>query len=303
MSKRSGEMKLGAFLRPPGHHVAAWRHPDAVADAGVNIGHYVGLAQTAERGLFDMIFMADTRHGVRGAARGAEPHLLRGVVRAVLAACRALAMETKRIGLVCTATTTYNEPFHIARRFARSTRSAAAERAGTWSPRCRPRRRRTSAATLTSEHAERYKRAHEFAEVVRGFGNRWDDRRLHSRQGSRACFFDPAKMHELNHKRRITFSVRGPLNVARSPQGRPVMVQAGSSDDGHGARRQRPPTSCSRRSRSTRTGARAFYADVKRAARKYGREPDDVKIMPGMFPVVGRTSRRRATNIEAAAGR
>ena len=294
MPKRPGEMKLGAFLRPPGHHVAAWRHPDAAADAGVDIGHYVRLAQTAERGLFDMLFMADTVTVFE-----APPEVLSLTSYVVwfepFSLMCALAMETRRIGLVCTATTTYDEPFHIARRFA-SLDQISGGRAG-WN--LVTSMQASEAKNFGREdhvgHGDRYKRAHEFAHVVRGLWDSWDaDAFIRDKQSG--VFFDPAKMHELNH-RGDYFQVRGPLNVARSPQGRPVMVQAGSSDDGKELAAETADVVFT--AHHDITSAQAFYADAKARLEKYGRGRDDLKIMPGIFPVVGASAQEARDKYEA----
>jgi N-acetyl-S-(2-succino)cysteine monooxygenase len=294
MPRRSGEMKLGAFLRPPGHHVAAWRHPDAAADAGVDIGHYVRLAQTAERGLFDMIFMADTVTVFE-----APPEVLSLTSYVVwfepFSLMCALAMETKHIGLVCTATTTYDEPFHIARRFASLDQISGGR--GGWNlvTSMQASEAKNFGRQDHVEHGDRYKRAHEFAQVVRGLWDSWDgDAFIRDKQSG--VFFDPAKMHELNHRGEF-FRVRGPLNAARSPQGRPVMVQAGSSEDGKELAAETADVVFT--AHQDIKGAKAFYADVKARLGKYGRAPDDVKIMPGVFPVIGTTEQEAREKYEA----
>jgi FMN-dependent oxidoreductase (nitrilotriacetate monooxygenase family) len=294
MTRRPGEMKLGAFLRPPGHHVAAWRHPDAVADAGHNIEHYVRLAKTAERGLFDMIFMADSVTVFE-----APPEVLSLTSYVVwfepFSLMCALARETSHIGLVCTATTTYDEPFHIARRFA-SLDQISGGRAG-WNlvTSMQASEAKNFSRDTHVEHGDRYKRAHEFAEVVRGLWDSWDaDAFIRDKQSG--VFFDPAKMHELDH-RGTYFSVRGPLNVGRSPQGRPVMVQAGSSEDGKALAAETADVVFT--AHQDIKSAQGFYADVKQRLATYGRTPDDVKIMPGIFPVVGATEQEARDKYEA----
>ena len=285
MAERS-QLRLGAFLYPTGHHIAAWRHPDAQADAGSNFAHYVELAQLAERGKFDLIFMAD---GV--GTRGTDIEALsRTATRYVaqfepITLLSALAAVTRNIGFVATASTSYNEPYHIARKFA-SLDHISGGRAG-W-----------NLVTSSSEHeahnfgrdehyahGERYERAEEFADVVTGLWDTWEEGAF-PRDKQSGLYFDPDKQHVLNHKGKF-FKVRGPLNVARSPQGHPVLVQAGSSEPGKELAARTAEVVFT--AHQTFEDARTFYADLKGRLRKYGRHADDLKVMPGIFPVVGLT--------------
>ncbi len=285
MAERS-QLRLGAFLYPTGHHIDAWRHPDAQADAGSNFAHYVELAQLAERGKFDLIFMAD---GV--GTRGTDIEALsRTATRYVaqfepITLLSALAAVTRNIGFVATASTSYNEPYHIARKFA-SLDHISGGRAG-W-----------NLVTSSSEHeahnfgrdehyahGERYERAEEFADVVTGLWDTWEEGAF-PRDKQSGLYFDPDKQHVLNHKGKF-FKVRGPLNVARSPQGHPVLVQAGSSEPGKELAARTAEVVFT--AHQTFEDARTFYTDLKGRLRKYGRHADDLKVMPGIFPVVGRT--------------
>jgi len=286
MSAARPQLKLGAFLYPTGHHVAAWRHPEAQADAGSNIAHYIELAQLAEAAKFDLIFMADGV-GTRGTDIDA---LSRTAVRYVaqfepITLLSALAAVTKHIGFVATASTSYNEPYHIARKFA-SLDHISGGRAG-W-----------NLVTSSSEHeahnfsrdehyahAERYERAEEFADVVRGLWDTWEDDAF-LRDKESGIYFDPDKQHILNHKGKF-FKVRGPLNVARAPQGQPVLVQAGSSEPGKELAARTAEVVFT--AHQTIEDARGFYKDLKSRLAKYGRGPEELKVMPGIFPVVGRT--------------
>jgi N-acetyl-S-(2-succino)cysteine monooxygenase len=286
MSRRTGELKLGAFLYPTGHHIAAWRHPLAQADAGSNFAHYAELARIAEAAKFDLIFMAD---GV--GTRGTDSEALsRTAIRYVaqfepLTLLSALAALTERVGFVATASTTYNEPYHIARKFA-SLDHISGGRAG-W-----------NLVTSASEdeahnfnrdhhvaHAERYERAEEFADVVRGLWDTWEDDAF-LRDKDSGIYYDPSKQHLLNHRGKH-FKVRGPLNVARAPQGHPVIVQAGSSEPGKDLAARTAEVIFT--AHQNIEDARAFYSDVKGRLGRYGRSPDDLKIMPGIFPVIGKT--------------
>jgi FMN-dependent oxidoreductase (nitrilotriacetate monooxygenase family) len=278
------QMKLGAFMYPGGHHVAAWRHPDVSAFATTDFSYRVKFAQAAERAKFDLIFLADgvgvgesrinALSRVDEWSNGFEPITLLSALSAV----------TERIGLVATASTSFTEPFNLARYFA-SLDQLSGGRAG-WNL-------VTSSDGIESEnfnpqnlrHADRYDRANEFADVVLGLWNSWeDDAFLRDKASGR--FFDPAKLHILHHKGKH-FQVRGPLNVARSPQGHPVVVQAGSSEVGKELAARTAEVVFT--AQQTLADAQGFYADLKARLPKYGRHADDLKIMPGVFPVVGRS--------------
>jgi FMN-dependent oxidoreductase (nitrilotriacetate monooxygenase family) len=286
MSRRSDRMRLGAFLYPGGHHVAAWRHPASQADAGVNVAHYRQIARTAEAAGFDLLFLAD---GV--SIRGDDLDALsRTAIRYVgqfepLTLLSYLAAVTERIGLVATASTTYNEPFHVARKFA-SLDHLSGGRAG-WNlvTSADPREAWNFGRESHMAHANRYARAEEFVDVVRGLWDSYeDDAFVRDRADGR--FFDPGKLHLLAHEG-SHFSVRGPLNVPRPPQGHPVVVQAGSSEAGKSLAARTAEVIFT--AQQTLEDATAFYADVKGRMRAFGRDPDHLKIMPGAFPVVGRT--------------
>lgn len=278
-------IKLGMFLRPAGHHIAAWRHPDAQADGGVNFAHYIQIAQTAERGLFDMLFSADSATAIT--AREDSLHRMSYVAwidpYSLLAA---LAPVTAHIGLVCTATTTYEQPFHVARRFA-SLDLISSGRAG-WNlvTSANPNEAHNFGLDQHPDKSDRYRRAREFAQVVLGLWDSWDEDAF-VRDKESGVFFDPARMHTLNHVGNY-FRVRGPLNVSRSPQGHPVVVQAGASEDGKELAAETAEVVFA--AQPTLAGAQSFYADVKGRMGKYGRDPDHLKIMPGFFVTVGQSS-------------
>jgi FMN-dependent oxidoreductase (nitrilotriacetate monooxygenase family) len=286
MTKRTGQLRLGAFLYPAGHHIAAWRHPDAQADAGVNFRHYVRLAQAAEAAKFDLVFLADGV-GTRGdnldfLSRTAHSYIAQFEPITLLSA---LAAVTERIGLVGTASTSFNEPYHIARKFA-SLDHISGGRAG-WNlvTSSNEHEAKNFNRDRHFDHAERYERATEFAEVVNRLWDSWeDDAFLRDKEQGR--FFDPAKRHVLDHKGRF-FQVKGPLNVARSPQGQPVVVQAGSSEAGRALAARTAEVIFT--AQQTLQDAIDFYADVKGRLEQHGRHPDDLKIMPGVMPIVGRS--------------
>lgn len=280
-------IKLGMSMRGLGYRAAAWRHPDVPADGTLRFDHYVRNAQTAERGLFDMIFFAD---GI-GIREKDEPpgSLARSGYEIVemepMTLLPALAALTSRIGLVTTASTTYNEPFHIARKFA-TLDLISGGRAGwnivtSWSDA----EARNFNRAKHLDYDTRYDRALEFADVVTGLWDSWEpDAFVYDKASS--VFYDPAKMHALNH-RGTHFQVAGPLNVASMPQGRPILVQAGASEQGREIAARYADVVYA--AQDTIVAARAYYADVKGRMAKYGRDWDDLKIMPALRPVVGRT--------------
>ncbi|MGF6764368.1 FMN-dependent oxidoreductase (nitrilotriacetate monooxygenase family) [Paraburkholderia sp. GAS33] len=286
MPQRTGQLRLGAFLYPSGHHIAAWRHPEAQADAGVNFRHYVKLAQAAEAAKFDLVFLADGA-GTRGdnvefLSRTAHSYVAQFEPITLLSA---LAAVTEHVGLVATASTSFNEPYHIARKFA-SLDHISGGRAG-WNlvTSSNEHEAKNFNRDKHFEHAERYERAIEFAEVVEGLWDSWEDDAF-LRDKDQGRFFDPERRHVLDHKGRF-FQVRGPLNVARSPQGHPVVVQAGSSEAGRDLAARTAEVIFT--AQQTLEDAIDFYSDVKGRLAQYGRHPDDLKIMPGVFPIVGRS--------------
>ncbi|CUJ98618.1 LLM class flavin-dependent oxidoreductase [Achromobacter xylosoxidans] len=284
MTRSPRQIKLGAFLMQTGHHIAAWRHPDAQADAPVNFRHYAELARRAEAAKFDAIFLADSV-GVRNTDLASLSRTARSDHFEPLTLLSALAAVTEKIGLIATVSTTYNEPYHVARKFA-SLDHISGGRSG-WNLVTSSGQGEAQNFNLDEhvEHARRYARAAEFHDVVLGLWDSWEDdaflRDKHSGQ-----YFDPAKLHPLRH-RGEHFSVRGPLNVSRSPQGRPVVVQAGASPAGRDLAARTAEVIFV--AHQTFDEARAFYRDIKGRAVEYGRDPDDIKIMPGIFPVIGRS--------------
>ena len=278
------QLHLGAFMRPVGIHTAWWRMPSAYADANFNLKHLTQFIQTLERGRFDAFFMADHLAVLNmpmpalrrsGTATSFEP----------LTLLSALAMVTGRIGLIATASTTFDEPYHIARRFA-SLDHISGGRAG-WNivTTSNPDAALNFGRTEHVEHDERYRRAREFYSVVTGLWDSWaDDAWLRDKDSG--IFFDQDKLHVLGHKGEH-LSVRGPLNIARPVQGWPVIVQAGASDAG----RQLAAETAEVIFGSSRTieDGRSFYADVKGRMRALGRAPETLKILPGALVITGRT--------------
>jgi FMN-dependent oxidoreductase (nitrilotriacetate monooxygenase family) len=280
------KMKMGAFLPAPGHHVAAWRHPSSRPDGGLDFRYYHQLARTAERGKFDMIFLSDGV-GIRTHYKNADELSRQGrmVHFEPLTLLSALAVTTENIGLTATVSTTYNEPFHVARKFA-SLDYLSAGRAG-WNivTSVTDAEARNFNLVKQPDHAERYRRAREFMRVAVGLWDSWeDDAFLYDKVSG--CYFDPAKMHVLRHAGEF-FSVCGPLNVARPPQGYPVLIQAGSSEDGQDFAAEWAEVVFT--AQQTLAQAQAFYRSMKDQVARHGRNPDHVKILPGVFVVAATT--------------
>ncbi len=279
------KLRLGAFMRPVSIHSAWWRYPGAWPDANFSLPHLVHLAETLERGLFDAFFMAD-HQALLNMPMSALQRSATVSSFEPLTLLPALAMVTRHLGLIATASTTYNEPYHVARRFA-SLDHLSGGRAG-WNlvTSANPHEALNFGREEHLEHHQRYRRAREFFDVVTGLWDSWaDDAFLRDQVSGR--FFDPDRLHTLDH-RGEWFKVKGPLNVARPIQGWPVIVQAGSSEDGRQIAAETAEAVFTAQSEIGQ--ARAFYADVKGRMQVLGRDPDHLKILPGAFVVTGATA-------------
>ncbi|SDE07505.1 LLM class flavin-dependent oxidoreductase [Belnapia rosea] len=288
-------IKLGLSMRYLGYHAAAWRHPEADPGAASKLSHFLRIARTAEAAKFDMLFLAD---GIGLRTRDEPPGALcrshQTAELEPLTLLSALAAVTSHIGLVSTASTTYNEPFHIARKWA-SLDHLSGGRAGwnivtSWSE--------AEAWNFNrDQHMEydaRYERAAEFVEVVKGLWDSWEgDALVHDKASG--IFFDQSKLHVLDHKGKH-FKVRGPLTVARTPQGRPIMVQAGASEQGLEIAASSADVVYTASHRLE--AARDYYADLKSRLAKHGREPDHLKVMPGVTYFVGRTQEEAQAKLD-----
>ena len=281
MSSRR-QLHLGAFMRPASIHTGAWRYPGAWPDMNFNFAHIKESIQKLERAKFDAFFMADHMAVLNmpmdalkrsHTATSFEPFTL----------LSALSQATDRIGLVATGSTTFDAPYHIARRFA-SLDHLSNGRAG-WNivTTSNPDAALNFGLEEHMEHGERYRRAREFYDVVTGLWDSWADDAF-VRDVEEGIFFDPAKMHVLNYKGKY-FSVRGPLNIARPVQGWPVIVQAGASEAGRQLAAETAEAVFT--AQSDIAAGRQFYADVKSRMEKLGRAREHMKILPGCFVVVG----------------
>ncbi|MGE8316565.1 MAG: LLM class flavin-dependent oxidoreductase [Pseudomonas putida] len=278
MSKR--QIRLGAMIHGVGHGWGEWRHPEALADASVNFGFYKQQAKLAEAAKFDFAFIADSLHIH---ARSSPHYLNRFEPLTILSA---LAAVTEHIGLVATVTVSYTEPFQVARQFA-SLDLISGGRAG-WNV-------VTSWLSGTADnfgkaehppHAVRYRIAREHVDVVKGLWDSWEDDAF-TRDKQTGQFFDPAKLHTLGHQGEY-FKVKGPLNIQRSPQGQPLIFQAGVSEDGRNFAAQNADAIFV--SPESFDDAHAYYQDLKQRATRHGRDPDALFILPGIRPIVGRNA-------------
>jgi alkanesulfonate monooxygenase len=276
------QLRLTAFMRPVSLHTAAWRYPGAYPDANFNFEHIVRFAQTLERGKVDGFFMADhlavLNMPMDALKRSATPTSFEPFTL-----LPALAMKTKHLGLMATGSTTYDEPYHVARRFA-SLDHISGGRAG-WNvvTTSNPDASRNFGMEHQPDHAERYARAREFVEVVTGLWDSFADDAFEW-DVEKGASFDPTKMHVLNHKGKY-LQVRGPLNIARPIQGWPVIIQAGASDAGRQLAAETAEAVFT--ALSDIESARKFYADVKGRMEKLGRDPEHMKILPGCMIYVG----------------
>lgn len=273
------QLDLNAFLMGLGHHEAAWRHPRTDTRRLLDVDHFRELARTAERGRLDSVFFADRL------AIGANVKHNTQTVFEPITLLTAMATATTRVGLIATASAGYNDPYTLARAFT-SLDHISGGRAG-WNI-------VTSAGgdeaanfglDHTPDHAGRYAKAAEFVDVATALWDSWEDDALVLDKAT-GIFADPAKVHTIDHAGE-RFRVRGPLNSPRSPQGRPLLVQAGSSDSGRDfAARYAEAIFTAQRSVDE---GRAFYRDVKARSVKFGRNPDDVKVLPGIVPYIAET--------------
>ncbi|MFE9681686.1 LLM class flavin-dependent oxidoreductase [Streptomyces sp. NPDC006285] len=284
--KTRRRLHLNAFLMNTGHHEASWRLPESDPYAHVELGHYVGLARTAERGTFDSLFLADGpqlwSNLAQRPAGALEP----------LTLLTALATATEHIGLIATASTSYNSPYNLARRFA-SLDIISGGRAG-WNivTTAGAEAARNFGLDAEPAHAERYARAAEFLDVALKLWDSWEDDAIVADKAA-GVWGDDTKIHPPRH-RGTYFGVEGALNVPRSPQGYPLLVQAGSSKDGKAFAARYAEAVFT--AQQTLGDARDFYAGLKALTAAAGRDPDHIKVLPGIVPVIGSTEAEARAN-------
>lgn len=273
------KMRLGAFLAGTGSNMASWRHPKAVTDAAINLDYYRQLTRKAETAKLDFVFFGDGLY----ISEKSHPNFLNRFEPLTLLA--ALAMDTTHIGLAATLSTSYSEPFTVARQFA-SIDHISGGRAG-WNIVTSPLEGSALNYSKTEhpEHDLRYRMAAEYIEVTKGLWDSWEDDAF-VRNKETGQFFDPDKLHRVNHKGEF-FSVQGPLTISRSKQGRPILIQAGSSEAGKDFASQVADAVFT--GQANIDDARDFYQDVKGRAAKHGRRPEEILMLPGCNPIVGST--------------
>lgn len=274
-------LHLNAFLMGVGHHEAAWRHPRTSEHEVLDVAHFVRLGQIAERGKLDSVFFAD------GLAVGPNIRRNTQAIFEPITLLSAIAGGTSKVGLIATASTGYNHPYTLARAFA-SLEHISGGRAG-WNIVTSGQEQEALNFGYDSipDHAGRYRRAQEFVDVVNRLWDSWEDDAV-VLDVDNAIFADPERVHPINHVGEA-FRVRGPLNSPRSPQGRPVLVQAGSSEDGKDlAARYAEVVFTAQR---TIAEGQDFYRDLKRRLPRYGRGAEDLQILPGIVPFIGSTEK------------
>ena len=279
------KLRLGAFMRPISIHTAAWRYPGGTPDANFNLRAIIGFAKKLEQGKFDAFFMADhlavLNMPIEALKRSATVTSFDP-----LTLLPALAMVTEHLGLIATATTTFEPPYTIARRFASLDHISSGRAAWNLVTTSNPDAALNFGIDEQIDHGQRYQRAREFVDVVTGLWDSFADDAF-IRDVNSGVFLDPEKMHILGHKGEY-LSVRGPLNIARPPQGWPVIVQAGASEAGRQLAAETAEVIFA--AQSTLDAGQQFYADIKGRMIKLGRNPDHLKVLPGAFVVVGETA-------------
>jgi N-acetyl-S-(2-succino)cysteine monooxygenase len=287
MTQAHTQLHLGLLLTATGAHFGSWRLAESTPERAFKLSHYTQIAKIAERGLLDFLFIADTlalypnnnpkTHGHAPWISHLEPFTL----------LSAIAAGTNHIGLAGSATTTYNHPYQVARIVASLDHISAGRAAWNLITSGNPAEAWNFGHTEHPDHGDRYARAGEFADVVVGLWDSWTADAF-CFDKTRGRYFDPAGMRPLNHEGQH-FKVRGPLNMSKSPQGRPVVAQAGSSEPGRALAARTAELIFT--AQQTFEEAKSFYNDIKRRIGALNRSPAEVLIFPGLVPIVGRTRR------------
>ncbi|KAF2439950.1 Nitrilotriacetate monooxygenase component A/pristinamycin IIA synthase subunit A [Karstenula rhodostoma CBS 690.94] len=284
MTSPKKQLHLTAFMRPVSLHTGAWRYPGSYPDANFNLKHLVSFIQSLEAAKFDAFFMADHLAVLNMPVEALKrSHTVTSFEPFTLLA--ALSQVTSRIGLAATASTTYDEPYHIARRFASLDHLSGGRAAWNIVTTGNPESAKNFGRDEHMEHGDRYKRAREFYDVVTGLWDSFADDAF-PRDAESGVYVDPEKIHTLNHKG-DEFQVKGPLNIARPVQGWPVIVQAGQSEPGRQLAAETAETVfCAPRDVES---AKVLYQDIKGRAKAAGRFPGLPKILPAALIVIGDT--------------
>ena len=272
-----------------GGHLGGWRHRDAWSDQVMNLDHAIELAQTAERGKFDLLFLADgnaVRQMDKPALFAANSPSDRPAVFEPITLLTAVSQHTNCIGLLATATTTYDEPYSLARRFASLDHLSKGRACWNIVTTSYPEDSLNFSRTEHVAKDVRYDRAREFVSVAKGLWDSWAEDAFVQNKAT-GQFLDPTRVRVLDHAGKH-FQVKGPLNVARMPQGYPVLFMAGQSEDGRELAAQH--ADCVFAVTNTKAAGQAFYADLKGRLGRYGRSPDSLRILPGAAVYVGRSA-------------
>ena len=279
MSAPVKQMSLGMNILGFGAHAAAWRTGEAPANAYLDVEYYRNIARISERGTLDAIFLADgpALQGdvAKSPAGRLEPTVL----------LTAVALATQHIGVIATCSSTYNDPYNLARRFASIDHISGGRVAWNVVTNAGDAAAQNFGLAGAPLHIDRYARADEFLDIATKLWDSWEEGAIIG-DAPRGVFADPAKVHAVDHVGEH-FSVKGPLNVPRSPQGRPVLVQAGSSEGGKALGSRWADAIFT--TQTTLADGQAFYQEMKSRARAWGRNPDHLKIMPGLSTVIGST--------------
>jgi len=283
------QLNLMTGLLGLGMHLGGWRHRDAWSGQVMNLDHAIEIAQMAEAGMFDLLFLADgnaVRQMDKPALFAANSPSDRPAVFEPITLLTAVSQHTKSIGLLATATTTYDEPYSLARRFASLDHLSKGRACWNIVTTSYPDDALNYSRTQHVAKDIRYERAREFVDIVKGLWDSWaDDAFIEDKATGQ--FLDPTRVRVLNHVGKH-FQVKGPLNVARMPQGYPVLFLAGQSDEGRELAAQH--ADCVFAVADTMPAAQAFYADVKGRMGRYGRDPDSLRILPGATIYIGETA-------------
>lgn len=272
------QMHLGVFVLGTGHHVSAWKLPDAWGNAeDMNLLRHV--AATAERGKFDLFFLADAVN------TGPHVHPSMMVRLEPLTLLSALAMTTTHLGLAATASATYTEPYNLARLFGSLDHISGGRAAWNVVTGAFPEAALNFSRDNHPPHAQRYASATEFVKVTKGLWDSWDDGAIVMDKAS-GRFADTSGMHVLDHKGEF-YSVKGPLNLSRPPQGHPVIIQAGASEAGRELAASIAEIVFA--VQQDFEAGKTFRKELRDLAAKAGRNPDHIKIMPGVSPIIGET--------------
>ncbi|MBJ6360215.1 LLM class flavin-dependent oxidoreductase [Paenibacillus sp. GCM10012307] len=288
------QIKIGLYTVGTGMHIGSWRLPQAQADASIDVDFYKKIALEAERGLLDAVFIADSL----AIDENSHSQILNRFDPTVL--ITAIAGATKHIGVVATASTTYNEPYNLARQFS-SVDIISGGRAG-WNVVTTADATGLTALNYSRKehvlHDDRYKIAEEFIDVVKGLWDSWEEDAF-IRNKETGQFYDPDKVHLLNYEGEF-FQVRGPLNIGRTPQGHPVLFQAGASLPGQELAARTAEAIFSHK--KSFEDARSYYQELKGRMAKYGRKENELLILQGISPIIGRTQEEadeKADKLEA----